>query len=65
MVKGDYYHLIEERIAVWWPNDTVAVSAAEVCGRLNLNASYARKIGKDLSQLVDDGLLSHRQIRQR
>ena len=65
MVKGDYYHLIEERIAVWWPNDTVAVSAAEVCGRLNLNASYARKIGKDLSQLVDDGLLKRGEGRQR
>lgn len=65
MVKGDFYHLIEERLAEWWPNDTVAVSAAEVCGRLNQNVSLARKVGKDLTQLEKDGLLKRGEGRQR
>lgn len=65
MVKGDYYHLIEERIDLWWNGRNVGISASEAAGRLGLNASYAKKIGKDLSQLVDDGLLKRGEGRGR
>ncbi|WP_368157341.1 VapE domain-containing protein [Aeromonas sp. R10-2] len=65
MVKGDYYHLIMEKIELWWPNDTVGVSAAEACYRLGLNASYARKVGKDLAQMEKDGLLKRGDGRNR
>jgi predicted P-loop ATPase len=65
MVKGDYYHLMEERVSTWWPNDTVGVSAAEACYRLGLNASFAGKVGKDLAQMEKDGLLKRGDGRNR
>ncbi|KDV04112.1 ATPase [Aeromonas sp. HZM] len=65
MVKGDYYHLIMEKIELWWPNDTVGVSASEACSRLNQPVSLARKVGKDLAQLAKDGLLRVGEGRQR
>lgn len=65
MVKGDYYHLMEEKFSIWWPNNTVGVSAAEACYRLGLNASYARKVGKDLAQMEKDGLLKRGDGRNR
>lgn len=65
MVKGDYYHLITEKMELWWPNDTVGVSASEAAGRLGLNASYSGKVGKDLAQLAKDGLLRVGEGRQR
>ncbi|MBJ7592965.1 VapE domain-containing protein [Aeromonas veronii] len=65
MVKGDYYHIIMEKIELWWPNDTVGVSASEACSRLNQPVSLARKVGKDLAQLAKDGLLRVGEGRQR
>ncbi|CAD7491882.1 VapE domain-containing protein [Aeromonas dhakensis] len=65
IVKGDYYHLILERFDLWWNGENVAMSASDVAGRLGLNASYSRKVGKDLAQLEKDGLLQRGEGRLR
>lgn len=65
MVKGDYYHLIEERINTWWNGHNVGINASDAAGRLGLNASYSGKVGKDLAQLAKDGLLRVGEGRQR
>ncbi|KZW95762.1 hypothetical protein WM54_14025 [Aeromonas veronii] len=65
MVKGDYYHLIMEKIELWWNGHNVGISASEAAGRLGLNASYSGKVGKDLAQLAKDGLLRVGEGRQR
>ncbi|MBS4694504.1 PriCT-2 domain-containing protein [Aeromonas allosaccharophila] len=65
MVKGDFYHLIEEKFNTWWPNDTVGVSASEACSRLNQPVSLARKVGKDLAQMEKEGLLRRGEGRNR
>ena len=65
MVKGDYYHLIMEKMELWWNGHNVGISASEAAGRLGLNASYSGKVGKDLAQLAKDGLLRVGEGRQR
>lgn len=65
MVKGDFYHIIMEKMELWWNVHNVGISASEVAGRLGLNASYAGKVGKDLAQLAKDGLLRVGEGRQR
>lgn len=65
MIKGDYYHIIMEKIDFWWKDDYMGISASEIAGLLGLNASYAGKIGKDLAQLTKDGVLKSGEGRDR
>ncbi|WP_413693951.1 VapE domain-containing protein [Psychromonas sp. KJ10-2] len=63
VAKGEFYEIIKDDLNSIWFGNPVGLTPTAITKRLNLQPNMCAKVGRDLKQLVKDGILCNGQGR--